>query len=165
MSQSENEQPGPAEVTKDRAGRIRLAAAAAVGALVLVAVAGWATAGQGPTLRNLPAVVQAAPSAASATPDPAPSPSPSPSLSLSPSPGAEPTTEAPAPAAATTTRRATKKPATEISPGTDNCNCNGVKVAPGPSCARNAAGEIMTCDPVRSLTPMPRPSPSGSTVR
>ncbi|WP_033820205.1 hypothetical protein [Kitasatospora sp. MBT63] len=167
MDQDDAGQPAPV-----RRGRVRPAALAAVGIVGAAGLAVWALTGSGPAPARTPAAVpnlSAAPSpAASLSPSPAPSPPPGAEPTAPPATDPAPALSTPAATVQATTaaksaaptRRATTKPRSEITPGTDNCHCDHHPAPVDPNCQRDAAGTVMTCDPVRTLTPPPDPAAS-----
>ncbi|MEV6207799.1 hypothetical protein [Kitasatospora sp. NPDC051914] len=141
---------------RSRRRRVLIGAGAGV-ALLAVGGSAWALSGGSghpPAARpvptsSTPASPTAAPSAGTAAPA-----SPAPSASPSASPAATPS-RAPS-KAATPAPRATKKPRTQVSPGTNDPQNDGGSTTRNGNCATNPAGEIMTCGPVRTGTPLPR---------
>ncbi|MFD9125185.1 hypothetical protein [Kitasatospora sp. NPDC059571] len=153
---SEDEATGPG---RQRRRWARIGAGTA-GLLLAAGGAAWALPGGGgsaPAARPpvpSPPAPSAAPASTAATPSPAAAP-PSPSAA----PSATPTpARTPAKAPAAPTRRATKVPRWQVTPGTGNPNNDGGTAAHPTDCATNAAGQIMTCDPVKTGIPLPRPS-------
>ncbi|MCU7825371.1 hypothetical protein [Kitasatospora sp. DSM 101779] len=143
----------------ERAGRRRRVLIGAGAGVALLAVGGsaWALSGgsEHPPAAGPPVPAASAPPSALSATTAAPSP-PTPSPSVSPTGAASPrVTPSRAPKAATT-RRATSTPPWRISPGTDDPHNDGGTTTHATGCATNPAGEIMTCDPVKTGIPLPR---------
>ncbi|MEW1910740.1 hypothetical protein AB0442_20200 [Kitasatospora sp. NPDC085895] len=148
-----------------RSGRRRAWIGAGAG-VALLAVGGSARALPGgsehpPAARPVPTVTAPptpspgatvpSPGAAAAAPTPTASPSADPARAASPE-----ATRARATRAVPPTRRATATPRWQTSPRTDDPQNDGGSTTHNGACATNPAGEIMTCDPVKTGTPLPR---------
>ncbi|MEV7176213.1 hypothetical protein [Kitasatospora sp. NPDC093679] len=149
-----------------RSGRRRALIGAGAGvALLAVGGSAWALSGGSehpPAARPVPTVTAPpTPSPGTAVPlpgaaVPAP-PTPTASPSADPARAASPeATRARATEAVPPTRRATATPRWRTGPRTDDPQNDGGSTTRNGACATDPAGEIMTCDPVKTGTPLPR---------